>query len=329
MAGIRDVAKEAGVAACTVSRVLNGSANVSLETREKIEQAMQKLDYVPNELARAMFLKKSGTIAMLVPNIWHPWFSALADEIEKLLYEKEYKLMLLCTSGNRERELECFRMLRSNIIDGIICGTVSCEESEYARVDKPMVMLDYKVGKCFPVIASDHEMGAAYACEEFVRSNCRFVIHFSDIQDNSNIISYRSHAKLDELLEIHGISSRQISVQWTDLKFERSFELAKDLLEELDQVDGIMASDLPAIAFLKAAETLGKKVPEDLAIVAYDGTYVSRVGQVNITTICQNYTEIAKKAVDVLLDEIQNGAAKEYEEILVPVQLEQGETTAR
>ena len=74
MAGIRDVAKRAGVAVCTVSRVLNGTAAVAPETRMKIEHAMREPDYVPNELARGMFLQKSGIIAMLVPGIRHPFF---------------------------------------------------------------------------------------------------------------------------------------------------------------------------------------------------------------------------------------------------------------
>lgn len=104
MASIRDVAKEAGVASCTVSRVLNGTAKVAPETQKKIEDAMKKLDYVPNELARGMFKGKSNTIAMLVPNIQHPWFSSLAAAIEKILYKQGYKLMLFSTDDKAERE---------------------------------------------------------------------------------------------------------------------------------------------------------------------------------------------------------------------------------
>ena len=73
MASIRDVAKRANVAACTVSRVLNGTANVAPETRMKIEQAMKELNYIPNELARSMFKQKAGIVAMLVPDIRHPY----------------------------------------------------------------------------------------------------------------------------------------------------------------------------------------------------------------------------------------------------------------
>ncbi|MCC8103231.1 MAG: LacI family DNA-binding transcriptional regulator [Clostridiales bacterium] len=327
MAGIRDVAKEAGVASCTVSRMLNGTANVMPETREKIEKAMEKLNYVPNELARGMFKGKSSTIAMLVPSIQHPWFSSLADVIEKELYERGYKLMLLCTSASRERELACFQMLRSNIVDGIICGTTSCNIEDYLRVDKPMVMLDYKVGKKFPAIVSDHEMGAKLAAEEFDKSSCNYVIHICGVQDNPNIISFRSHTKLDEILAEHHIRSRQVPIRWNDFDFDGYFELVKCILEEYEQVDGIMAADFTAIAFSKAAASLGRRIPEDLAIISYDGTFVTKTGTIKFTTVYQNYMEIAHKAVDTLFRIMQNGNEEQEEEILVPVWLESGDTT--
>ena len=182
MASIRDVAKEAGVAICTVSRLINGTANVEPETQKKIEDAMKKLDYVPNELARGMFKGRSNSIAMLVPNIQHPWFSSLASEIEKILYEKKYKFMLFSTSDDKQREKECFKLLKFNIVDGIICGTSACTAKEYQKIDKPMVMLDYKVGSKFPVVVSDHKMGGQLAAQEFINSGCKYVIHISGIK---------------------------------------------------------------------------------------------------------------------------------------------------
>lgn len=92
MAGIRDVAKEAGVAICTVSRLLNGTANVEPETRKKIEDAMKKLNYVPNELARGMFKGRSNSIAMLVPNIQHPWFSPWHRRLRRYCLRKSTDL---------------------------------------------------------------------------------------------------------------------------------------------------------------------------------------------------------------------------------------------
>ena len=82
MASIRDVAKEAGVGVGTVSRFLNDSGYVSEEARQKIEDAMKKLDYIPNELARNLYHKKTGIIAVLVPNVSNPFFSEFVDYAE-------------------------------------------------------------------------------------------------------------------------------------------------------------------------------------------------------------------------------------------------------
>lgn len=329
MASIRDVAKEAGVAICTVSRLINGTANVEPETQKKIEAAMKKLNYVPNELARGMFKGKANSIAMLVPNIQHPWFSSLASEIEKILYEKKYKFMLFSTYDDAERERECFKLLKSNIVDGIICGTSACTAKEYSKIEKPMVMLDYDMGNKFPVVVSDHSMGAELAAREFINSNCKYVIHISGIKDEKEIMSYMCHEHLDEVLQNEGIKSRKVPIQWNDFDFDGYFQLAKCILEEYPDVDGVFAADMPAIAFLKAALALGKRIPEDLAIVAYDGTYITNASTVKLTIIKQPYKEIAKKAVEQLLQLIEktNEHQKIENKIFLPVSLEKGETT--
>lgn len=329
MASIRDVAKEAGVAICTVSRLINGTANVEPETQKKIEAAMKKLNYVPNELARGMFKGRANSIAMMVPNIQHPWFSSLASEIEKILYEKKYKFMLFSTLDDEAREKECFQLLKSNIVDGIICGTSTCKPKEYLKMEKPMVMLDYNVGAKFPVVVSDHRMGAELAAKEFIHSGCRYVIHISGISDDRRIMSYMCHEHLDEILQKEGIKSRRVPVQWNDFDFDGYFELAKCILEEYPDVDGVFAADMPAIAFLKAAISLGKKIPQDLAIVSYDGTYITNASTVKMTTIHQPYKKIAEKAVDQILQMIEQPDAwgKEEQISLLPVSLEKGQTT--
>ena len=352
MASIRDVAKEAGVAICTVSRLINGTAKVEPETQKKIEDAMKKLDYVPNELARGMFKGRSNSIAMLVPNIQHPWFSSLASEIEKILYEKKYKFMLFSTSDDKQREKECFKLLKSNIVDGIICGTSACTAKEYQKIDKPMVMLDYKVGSKFPVVVSDHKMGGQLAAQEFINSGCKYVIHISGIKVDKNIMSFECHEELDRILAENGIKSRRVPIQWNDFDFQGYFEMAKCILEEYPDVDGIFAADMPAIAFLKAALAIGKKIPDDLAIVAYDGTYITNASTTRLTSIHQPYKEIAQEAVRQLMEMIdgpkeeddaegqvesatadQIDSAKERNThidgnlILLPVSVEKGDTT--
>lgn len=195
-------------------------------------------------------------------------------------------------------------------------------------MEKPMVMLDYNVGAKFPVVVSDHHMGAELAAKEFIRSGCKYVIHISGISDDRRIMSYMCHEHLDEILQKEGIKSRRVPVQWNDFDFDGYFELAKCILEEYPDVDGVFAADMPAIAFLKAAISLGKKIPEDLAIISYDGTYITNASTVKITTIHQPYKKIAEKAVDQILRMIeQPDAWEEGQVILLPVSLEKGQTT--
>lgn len=169
--------------------------------------------------------------------------------------------MLFSTSDDAQREKDCFALLKSNIVDGIICGTSACTAKDYLKVDKPMVMLDYNAGARFPLVVSDHKMGAELAVQEFVRSKCSYVIHISGIKDDKKIMSFVSHEQLEQLLGKAGIRSRRVPIQWNDFDFDGYFELAKCILEEYPEVDGIFAADMPATAFLKAGIAIGKKFP--------------------------------------------------------------------
>ncbi len=320
MASIRDVAKKAGVAACTVSRVLNGTATVSPETRVKIEKAMKELDYIPNELARGMFRQKSGIIAMLVPSIKHPFFSSLADYIEKELYVKGYKLMLCSTSGSIEREQEYLNTFKSNLVDGIIMAVNSLPETVYGKFAKPMVMLDCQISENIPFVVSDHKMGGRLAAEEFIKNNCHHVLHLCAEKEEKKILSYEGHETLEQILSEHGIKTRGQEIRWNSFDLNGYRELAELILKNYPDIDGIMAADMAALAFYEAGQKLGKRIPDELCIIAYDGTYILDVIDANLTTIVQNLELYSAQVVDTILTLIEN-PGEHVKNIYVPVSL--------
>ncbi len=320
MASIRDVAKKAGVAACTVSRVLNGTATVSPETRVKIERAMKELDYIPNELARGMFRQKSGIIAMLVPSIKHPFFSSLADYIEKELYVKGYKLMLCSTSGSIEREQEYLNTFKSNLVDGIIMAVNSLPKTVYEKFAKPMVMLDCQISENIPFVVSDHKMGGRLAAEEFIKNNCHHVLHLCAEKEEKKILSYESHETLEQILSEHGIKTRGQEIRWNSFDLNGYRELAELILKNYPDIDGIMAADMAALAFYEAGQKLGKRIPDELCIIAYDGTYILDVIDANLTTIVQNLELYSAQVVDTILTLIEN-PGEHVKNIYVPVLL--------
>lgn len=325
MTSIRDVAKMAQVAPCTVSRVINGSEAVSDKTRERILQVMKEMDFVPNELARGMFRQKAGIIAMLVPSIRHPFFSSLASRIENDLFEQGYKLMLCSTKDSPEREREYMKIFKSNIVDGVILGVSSLEKDVYEAFQKPLIMLDAAMGDHIPVVAANHGMGGRLAADRFVADGRHHIIHVCN-EGETGVLSYESHRVLENALNARGIRTTAISVKWNDLDYEGYLELAKRILGDNPDIDGIMAADLPAIAFLKAAVRMGKRVPEEFGVVAYDGTYVVGTNLMDITTIVQPIKAISKKAVDLMMQMIDGVALKNcrYE---LDVELKMGETT--
>lgn len=325
MASIRDVAKKANVAACTVSRVLNGTAYVAPETRSKIEKAMQELNYIPNELARGMFRQKSGTIAMLIPSIKHPYFSNLANTMEAELYKRGYKFMLCSTDGQIEREREYMNILKSNIVDGVIMGVSGLEDEEYQKFEKPIIMLDYEAGGNIPLVVSDHEQGGKLAAEEFIRSGCHYVIHIGDV-NLSKVESYRSHCILEKELKKAGIGSRFVEIKWNEFDFAGYLDVARTILEQYPKVDGVMSADIQAAAFLKAALTLDKRVPDDFCVVSYDGTYVADINLMDMTAIVQPTQEIGIKTVELLMKLIEHKGIKKYR-YEMPVILKKGNTT--
>lgn len=326
MASIRDVAKRAGVAACTVSRVLNGTAAVAPETKIKIERAMKELDYVPNELARGMFLQKSGIIAMLVPSIKHPFFSSLADCIERHLYENGYKLMLCSTSGSIERERDYLNMFKSNLLDGVIMAVNSLEDEDYLQFQKPMVMLDYSVGGQVPFVVSDHKMGGALAAEEFIKNHCRYVLHLCSEEEGKKVLSYESHKELEQILEERGIRVRSQEIKWNDFDLKGYREMAELILQSYPEIDGIMAADMPATAFCEAAKKMGKDIPKELSIVAYDGTYVAEMTDCKLTTVVQQLETISEEVVDTIF-RLLRGEKSDTEGVYVPVEMRRGSTT--
>ena len=105
MASIREVAKLAGVSPATVSRVINGTANVDDEKKQRVLKVINETGFRPNELARALFKQSSKIIGVIVPNIENPFFSELAKAIEEEAYENGYKMLLCNSNNNEEKEL--------------------------------------------------------------------------------------------------------------------------------------------------------------------------------------------------------------------------------
>ena len=327
MTTIQDVAKHAGVGAATVSRVLSGNGYVKQETRERVMRSIETLNYTPNEMARNLFHGKSGIIAVIIPELAHPFFSELVNAFEVSLCEVGYQTMVCNTFYERNYELRYLEMLRRQRVDGIIFGAhTSLASEKYQSLQRPVIGLDRKLAESIPYVAADHEEGGRLAAQELIRSGCRNVVQFGEVEDSVITPSSQRHFVFRKVVEAHGVVCASYPRQPNYSNYHTYQESAARLFEEHPDVDGIFGTDLYAAACLQDAQTHGIRVPEDVKIIAYDGTYITKFLHPEMTTICQPIQALADEAVRMITEMIKGNEVKE-KKVILPISIRRGNTT--
>lgn len=326
MATIIDVAKKAGVGIATVSRVINKSGYVKQETREKIERVIQEIGYVSNEIARSMTLQRNNIVAFVLPDCLHFFFGELLYHVEQELYQKGYKLMVCNSSQQLEKEIVYIDMLKTNRVDAIILLTNNDIEP-YLDKTFPIVSFDRKF-KDVPFVASDNYMGGVSAARHLIEKGCK---HFMFIGDDAQgdetpvqtEVSKRRLGYLDELKR-NGIEE-VIQIEYPLGNYLYLPEYVHQIIADHPEVDGIFAiSDVVAAEVIFNIEKGGRKVPDDVKVIGYDGgrSYF-KLGK-RITSISQSPELIAQAIVSVILKLVNDQVS---ESIITPITINLGETT--
>lgn len=324
MASIRDVAKLAGVGVGTVSRALNGTGYVSVETKKKIDEAIQALDYTPNELARNLFRKRTGIIGVMVPDLEHPFFSSFVKHVEMALYREGYKTMICNTVEISSRENDYLNMLERNIVDGIITGAHSLKETAYLKSDRPIVSMDRDFGERIPLIHSDHAKGGRLAAQRLIHNGCKRVIQIVGYEAVKTPANDR-HVEFRRVMKESGAEVIDVETGWNQLSYGRLEEMAGRAMEMSGGVDGIFAADIPALVCLNLAKQRGLQVPEELKIVGYDAVEMTRMSYPVLTAVAQDVTGLAEACVRTVIDLIEGNREILYHQIL-DVSMQEGGT---
>ena len=179
MASIRDVAKIAGVSPATVSRVMNGTANVDADKRQRVYEAIKQTGFVPNEVARSLYKKSAKLIGLIIPSITNPFFTELADSVEKAADKSGFRVVYYNTDNNPDKEKMAVGMLKSMNADGIII--TSNNEELIDVIDKSglsVVMIDRNMSSesTYTLITSDHYYGGRLAAECLIDSGCKQIV---------------------------------------------------------------------------------------------------------------------------------------------------------
>lgn len=311
MISIRDVAKMAGVSPATVSRVMNSTANVNDEKKQRVLQVIQETGFKPNEAARTLYKKSARIISMIVPNIDNPFFNEMAKAIEAEVYKHDYRLMLCNSDNDVEKELHNIELLTRMNADGVILLTNGGKL--FQKIDRlavPVVVLDRQLSNNLDVtyIEADHYEGGRLSMEHLLQCGCKNIVNMRGPQQLSSGRK-RFEGYLNACQKYHLVP------QFIDCEYdyENGLQQAELILQKFPNVDGIIAAnDMVALSVYKVLTKHGKKVPGDVQLIGFDNIRLSQIMTPELTTIEQPITEMGRQAVLSLMDCIENKQTKRH-----------------
>lgn len=310
---INDVAREAGVSITTVSRVLNNNYPVKEETRIKIEEAIEKLNYKPNTMARSLITKRSAAIGIIVPGITNLFFSTIVEAIEEMMKSKGYSVNLSNTEGEASKEIKLVEELTARQADGIIVIDPAIENLHRGFYDKlsknlPVIIVNGSPdsNKC-SFVCYDEEVGTVEAFRYLLKlghKNIAFVRGHKSFSYDIKEKIYKSilkdeHLQYERILNVGKGNSIEV--------VERAQSFTEELLKSDDRPTAIFAcNDLMAVGVMNACSKLGIEVPKNMSVVGFDNTILANITQPKLTSVDLSMKEIGHRAALELLDIIEN-----------------------
>ena len=321
MATMKDVAALAKVGVGTVSRVLNSSGSVKESTRRKVEAAMKELNYIPNAYARGLKMNKTNTVALIIPTIWHPFFSEFAYYVESNLAEHKYKMLLCNSDVSSDKELEYIQMVQENKVDGII-GITYSDLDNFVSSHLPFVTIDRHFKEETVCVTSDNFHAGQLAVEKLVEKGCHklgYIGTHSRFPTETTKRRDGFKAKAEQMGMPYAIYDGEDPV----IEFKQEI---RTFFEENPDVDGIFAhTDFIALDILEVLEEMKRNVPEEVQIIGCDGIKMESGRRQIVSTIRQPVDLMAKAAVEKIIQVIDGEPVKT--KITLPVHYLEGSTT--
>lgn len=298
---IKDVAKYAGVGVGTVSRVINNEKAVGKETRQKVLDAMKALNYSRNNMAFRLRKNETRIIALLVPVINHPFFAKLAYYVEDEAGKFGYSVILVSSQQRVEKETEIINKIMHREVDGAVFVTHYMHEEEDLQ-NCPIVSIDRTFGKNIPYVTSDNYDATKKAIKYMIERGAEKVGFIGSKPLVTSEVSERERAYLDVMAE-YNMPPRIIN---EIIQHGEETLVVSDFMEKHPEVDGVFVSGYTlSQVFYEAATELGRKIPDDLQIISYDGIF-KQWGISNITSVEQPIEEMARQVVRLLVKKIHN-----------------------
>ncbi|MFE4799382.1 LacI family DNA-binding transcriptional regulator [Streptomyces sp. NPDC056708] len=309
MVTIRDVAKAAGVSAMTVSNVINDHPNVRRATREKVLEAMARLDYRVNVAARNLSKGRTGTIGLAVPQVHSPYYSRLAAAIIAAAERHNLRVSIEQTGASRDNELAALSLSRNRLYDGLILSAtgLASADAERLKVDHPVVILGERFfGGLVDHVGMPNVDAAEAATGHLIERGCRRIAILCGSFDEVDSSSLRLRG-YQQALGKAGLPVDPALVQTVDRSdMAEGAERARRMVESGLDFDGLFCvNDSTAMGALRGLASAGVRVPDQVKVIGFDNVKESEFLVPSLSTIDPDHDAMAERAVDLLIRRIE------------------------
>jgi len=306
---IKDIAQKLGISVSTVSRALKNHPDISLKTREVVQELAKLLGYKPNLIALNLKHSRTNTIGVIIPQVEHYFFSTVLNGIEEVTYKENYSVMVFQSNESYMREVLNTQTLLANRVDGVL-ASFSKHTHDYSHFNQlteneiPLVLFDRSVEDLHAdsVIVDDYS-GAYSAVKHLITKGCRRIAFFSAPQHlQIGKDRFEGYKAALEDQELHYNPDLVYSCD----TFEEATKISTGIFKKKDRPDAVFAvNDLTAIGAMKVARQLGLKVPDDIKFVGFENSRSAWICEPELTTVEQFGFELGKKATELLLRRIK------------------------
>ncbi len=324
---LEDIAKEAGVSRSTVSRVINNDGYVSKETRARVLEIVERLNFSPNHAARTLVTQRSNVISVVISTVEvffgdNSYFPMLLQGIAKAANDHDYGILLWLGQTGEDPEHFSQRILRNRMTDGLILASIAYDNPLFERlahsiphfvpVERPLIFEDI-----VSYVTIDNLKAGQIATEHLINLGYQRIAHITGRMTIADAIDRFNGYRL--ALEKAGKPYDEKLVVYADFDDPSGYQAMQTLIHQ--KPDAIfIASDTAAIGAMRFIHESGLRVPEDIAIVGFDDLDVAEKSNPPLTTIRQPVQEKGAAAVNLLLDLI-NETKKSPSQVILPIQL--------
>jgi LacI family transcriptional regulator len=324
-ATLQEVGRRAGVSAMTVSRVVNGRGGVDPETRRRVEEAIQALDYVPNRIARGLISQKTQTIGLIVPDVVNPFFAPVVRGAENAARKAGYRVLLCNSEGDLRLEGEYIEDLVAHRVEGLLLAPASDRSRSsilfLLRGGFPVVLIDRALpdADC-DLIVTDNATGARRLIEHLIAIGHRAIAHIGDAEDTSTgrerLRGYR------DALEAAGISFHPELVVRTTVDRIGGYRAAQEILTRDPLPTAIFAvNNMTAVGAMEALRERGLYVPKNMGLVCFDDVEHLAVVSPILTVVDQPAETLGSLGAQLLLERMSGKASSRPRRIVLQTDL--------